>query len=71
MNKSIQHFIEFGTAKIEENMICYAENPTRIAEMVYGVEAAVTELGRNMISEEWETLDEIIRNDSIARKAGM
>ena len=55
MIKSIQHFIEFGTAKIEENMICYAENPTRIAEMVYGVEAAVTELGRNMISEEWET----------------
>ena len=69
MNKSIQHFIEFGTAKIEENMICYAENPTRIAEMVYGVEAAVTELGRNMISEEWETLDEIIRNDSNRKKS--
>lgn len=61
MNKSIQHFIEFGTEKLEKKMVEFASEPTKIAEMVYGVIDSVTELGRSIIAEEWETLDEIIR----------
>ena len=35
MNKSIQHFIEFGTEKLEKKMVEFASEPTKIAEMVY------------------------------------
>ena len=44
MVNSIQHFCVEGVKKLEEVMVDYSSDMTRIAEMVQGVTKAVTEL---------------------------
>jgi len=51
-------------------MIDYAQDPSKIAEMVYSVTEAVTKLGTDIISEEWENFDQIIKNSPERKKRG-
>ena len=61
MNNSIQHFCRDGVKNLEKVMIDYAEDMTKVAELVQGVTKAVTDLGLSMIAEEWESYDELLR----------
>ncbi len=62
MINSIQQFAEKGTKRIADIFSTYAEDMTKIAEMVQGVTQEVTKLGCNLIAEEWESYDEILRS---------
>lgn len=70
MNNSIQHFCQEGIVKLEKIMTDYAKDPTKIAEMVYSVTDMVTKLGTDIIAEEWENFDEIIRKSPERKKQG-
>ena len=61
MVNSIQHFCSEGVKKLEEVMVDYASDMTRIAEMAQGVTKAMTDLGLSLIAEEWEGYDEVLR----------
>ena len=52
MYNSIQHFCQDGIVKLEKIMTDYANDPTKIAEMVYKVTDMVTRLGTDIIAEE-------------------
>lgn len=64
MVNSIQQFISTGIEKLEKIMIDFAENPEKIAEMVYGVTDSITDLGLSIIAEELESHDETLRNSA-------
>ena len=61
MINSIQHFCSEGIKKLDEIMMEYSTDITKIAEMVQGVTKTVTELGLSMIAEEWESYDDLLR----------
>lgn len=68
MNNSIQQFTSAGVKNISNTFNSYAEDMTKIAEMVYGVTNEVTRLGCNIIAEEWESYDELLRKRKDLRK---
>ena len=68
MIKSIQQFQTEEVKKLEENFIEYSSDMTKIAEMVQGVTKSVVSLGLSMIAEEWESYDEILRNNRHIRQ---
>jgi len=68
MIKSIQHFQEIGIKNLEEVMVNYSRDMTKIAEMVYGVTENVVKLGLSMIAEELENYDNRLRNNKVCRK---
>lgn len=61
MINSIQQFCQDGTYRLTDIFSSYTSDLTKIAEMVYGVTAEVTKLGCNIIAEEWESYDELLR----------
>ena len=68
MIKSIQHFQGVGVKSLEEIMVNYSGDMTKIAEMVYGVTETVVKLGLSMISEELENYDNHLRKNKTCRK---
>src|SRR5574344_976558 len=68
MINSIQQFQVEGVKKLSEVFNHYTGDLTKIAEMVYGVTDEVTKLGCQMIAEEWESFDELLRNRKEVRK---
>ena len=68
MIKSIQQFLAVGTAELTKTMESFAEDPTKFAEMVYGVTKNITELGVSIIAEELESWDELIRNSGTRKQ---
>ena len=58
----IQHFCSEGIKNLEKVMMDYSDDMTKRAEMVQGVTKRVTDLGVSIISEEWESYDELLRN---------
>ena len=61
MINSIQHFQEKGVKNLTEIFSHYTDDPTKFAEMVYGVTKEVTKLGLSLIEEELESYDELLR----------
>ena len=61
MVNSIQHFLEVGLKELEEKVLQFADDPSKLAEFVYGVTDSVTDLGCSMIAEQIEAFDEKIR----------
>ena len=57
MDKSIQQFLEKGTDNLNKVFLEYDDDPTKIAEMVYGVTKEVVSLGCAIIAENWEKFD--------------
>ena len=68
MINSIQQFQVEGVKKLSEVFNHYTGDLTKIAEMVYGVTDEVTKLGCQMIAEEWDSFDELLRNRKDVRK---
>lgn len=68
MINSIQHFQEKGVKNLTEVFSNYTDDPTKFAEMVYGVTKEVTKLGLSMIEEELESYDELLRKRKDLRK---
>ena len=68
MINSIQHFQEQGAKKLTEIFSPYTDDPTKFAEMVYGVTKEVTKLGISLIEEELESYDELLRKRQDLRK---
>lgn len=62
MIKSIQHFQTEGAKKLEKIFCDYAQDLTKVAEMVQGVTDSVVALGLSMIAEEWEFYDSLLHD---------
>lgn len=60
MINSIQHFCREGVKNLENVMLDYSADMTKIAELVQGVTKGVVDLGLSMIAEEWESYDELL-----------
>lgn len=61
MYNSIQHFLEIGTGKIEKRIKRTIEESKDIADLVIGLQEELHELGRNIIQEVLEDIDQELR----------
>lgn len=68
MYNSIQHFNEFGTRKIEETIKNFISEKKDVADLVLGLQESLCELGRNIVTEVLEDMDEYLRNCEIRKK---
>lgn len=68
MYNSIQYFNEFGTRKIEETIRNFVSEKKDLADLVLGLQASLFELGRNIITEVLEDMDEYLRKCGIRKK---
>ena len=62
MINGIQQFQTEGVKKLEKVFCGYAEDLTKVAEMVQGVTDSVVALGLSMIAEEWEFYDSLLHD---------
>ena len=76
MDKSIHHFLEIGTKNLNNILSIYADDITKVAEMVYGITDEVVNLGCSIIAETWESFDAKlhdladIRQDWVVERTG-
>ena len=68
MNNSIQQFQQEGVKRLADIFVEYSNNFSKQAEMICGVKDVVLKLGRDIIKEEWESYDEILRKRKDLRK---
>ena len=68
MVNSIQQFLREGIVEIQETMRNFWMEPTKTAEMIYGITSSVTDLGLSIIAEEFEYADELIRQSDQRKK---
>ncbi len=68
MYNSLQHFNEFGTRKIEETIKNFISEKKDLADLVLGLQESLFELGRNIITEVLEDMDEYLRKCGIRKK---
>ena len=67
MYNSIQHFLTFGTGKIEKRVKEFIQEQKDLADLVIGLQEELYELGRNIIQEVIVDMDEYLR-ESESRK---
>lgn len=60
MYNSIQHFNEFGSKKIEKTIETFLAEKKDIADLVLGLQESLFELGRSIVAEVLEDMDEYI-----------
>lgn len=68
MIKSIQQFQEDGVKRLTNIFVDYSNDFSKQAEMINGVRDVVLKLGRDIIKEEWESYDELLRRRKDLRK---
>jgi hypothetical protein len=68
MYNSIQHFNEFGVKKIEEIVRNFVSKKKDLADLVLGLRESLFELGRNIVTEVLEDMDEYLRNCAVRKK---
>jgi len=68
MYNSIQQFNEFGLKKIEKTIETFISEKRNLADLVLGLQESLYELGRNIIAEVLEDMDEHIRNSTERKK---
>ena len=68
MIKSIQQFQENEVKRLADIFVDYSNDFSRQAEMINGVKDVVLKLGRDIIKEEWESYDELLRKRKDLRK---
>lgn len=68
MVNSIQQFQVDGVKNLTDIFSKYTDDLTKTAEMIYGVTEEIHKLGRNIIKEEWESYDELLRKRKDIRK---
>lgn len=68
MNNSIQQFQQEGIKRLTEIFSKYSDDPSKLAEMIASVTREIHKLGRDLIKEEWESYDEVLRKHRDCRK---
>jgi len=68
MYNSIQHFNEFGLRKIEKVIETFVAEKKDLADLVLGLQENLFDLGRNILSEVLEDMDEYIFNSGERKK---
>jgi len=68
MYNSIQHFGEFGVKKIEEKIKDFIINKKDLADLVFGLQEDIFELGRNILQEVIEDIDDKLRSSGVRKK---
>lgn len=65
---SIQYFNNFGVKKIKERIKCFLSEGKDIADLILGVNEDLMQLGRDIVAEVLEDMDEFLRNDGVRKK---
>lgn len=68
MYNSIQHFNEFGVKKIEETIKSFISESRDLTDLVIGLQKDLFELGRNIITEVLENLDDELRKSKLRKQ---
>lgn len=68
MYNSIQHFNEFGVKKIEETIRNFISEKKDLADLVLGLRESLFGLGRNIVVEVLEDIDQYLRDSTIRKK---
>jgi len=69
MFNSIQHFNDFGVKKIEERIKSFIAEGNDIADFILGINQDLMKLGRDIVTEVLEDMDEFLRKDGVRKKA--
>lgn len=67
MYNSIQHFNEFGVRKIEKKVKTFVREGKDLADLVLGIKEDLFELGRNILVEILEEMDEHLRKSGLRK----
>jgi hypothetical protein len=65
---SIQQFNELGVKKIEERIKIFLSEGKDIADFILGVSKDLMKLGRDIVAEVLEDMDEFLRHDGVRKK---
>ena len=65
MYNSIQHFNEFGAKRIEKKIKNFIEEGKDLADLILGLKEDLFKLGRDILKEVLEDMDEYLRNCEI------
>lgn len=68
MFNSIQHFNDFGVKKIEERIKNFIAEGKDLADFILGINQDLMELGRDIVTEILEDMDEFLRKDGVRKK---
>ena len=68
MYNSIQYFNEVGVRKIEETIKKFIREKKDLADLVFGLQESLYELGRNIIIEVLEDMDQYLRESAVRKK---
>jgi hypothetical protein len=68
MYNSIQHFNEFGLRKIEKVVENFVAEKKDLADLILGLQESLYELGRNIVAEVLEDMDQYIRKSAERKK---
>ena len=68
MYNSIQHFNKYSVRKIEKVIETFVAEKKDLADLVLGLQESLFELGRNIVAEVLEDMDEHIRNSAERKK---
>jgi hypothetical protein len=68
MYNSILHFNDLGVKKIEERIKKFISEGKDIADLILGVNQDLMELGRDIVTEVLEDMDEFLRQDGVRKK---
>lgn len=68
MYNSIQQFNEFGVRKIEKSIENFVSEKRDLADLVLGLQESLFELGRSIVAEVLEDMDEHVRNSAERKK---
>ena len=63
MVNSILQFQKNGVKRLDKVFRTYADDPSKVAEMVYGVTEEMIRLGTSIIAEEWEHYDGLLHDN--------
>ena len=63
MINSILQFQKNGIKRLDRVFRTYADDPSKVAEMVYGVTEEMIRLGTSIIAEEWEHYDSLLHDN--------
>ena len=67
MYNSIHHFNEFGVKKIEKTIKEFIKEGKDLGDLVFGLEESLFELGRNILVEVLEDMDQHLRNSGLRK----
>ena len=68
MYNSIQQFLDFGIANIRETVKSFIEQGDDVANLVLGLQKDIFELGRNIVAEVLDGMDEHLRKSGCRKQ---